>query len=163
MISNTDFLGRQVLSTCCNTLVLIIILTKNTNKLNLQNLKLSICCVSLFGAKRKDSRKEGRMKNIRNHCNNDDSNMIKLSGWIKSFVVFCEMSSSPDALRVLLSGFAPMSYSTASEPTVLGQVVLAWSSRFLQPKQNILLLYCDQLHQQMFLVVSASLYTSSNL
>ena len=46
------------------------------------------------------------------------------------------MPSSPDNLRVLLTRFASMAWSTASESAVLGLADLAWWSKFLLPKRN---------------------------
>ena len=41
-------------------------------------------------------------------------------------------------LWVLLAGFASVAWSMALESMVLSQLDLAWSSKFLQPKQNFI-------------------------
>ena len=49
-------------------------------------------------------------------------------------ILYCEIPSSPDTLRLLLVGFASVARSTASESTVLA--LSARLSNFFQPKQN---------------------------
>ena len=46
------------------------------------------------------------------------------------------MASSPDTLRVSLTGFAYMAWSPALESTFLKQPDLAWLSKFVQPEEN---------------------------
>ena len=54
-------------------------------------------------------------------------------------------SSLPDTLRVLLTGFASMAKSTASESTLSGSPDLTLSLRFLQPEQ-IFIDYLGRFH-----------------
>ena len=73
-------------------------------------------------------------------------------------------------VRVLLTGFASLVWSTASESTVFGLPDLAWSSRFLQPGQNFLnhlvnlqgSTVFSTFEQQIFLIASVALWPNSN-
>ena len=49
-----------------------------------------------------------------------------------------DMQSLPDTHSVLLTRFASMSWSTASESIILGLLDLSWSLKFLQLEQNFL-------------------------
>ena len=56
------------------------------------------------------------------------------------------MSNLPDAVWVLLTGFAFMVWSMTMESAVLGPLDIPRSSRFLQHEQIIWLRYCEQLY-----------------
>ena len=53
-------------------------------------------------------------------------------------LMYCEMSSSPDTLRMLFIKFTSMARSRALKYTILGLPDFVWLSMFFQPKWNFL-------------------------
>ena len=72
-----------------------------------------------------------------------------------------EMSSSPDALQVLLARFASTDWSTTSESTILSLPYLAWSSRFKISNKSLVIVPWSP-SAQTFLVAFAALWSSLN-
>ena len=83
--------------------------------------------------------------------------MILLKLWRLRTIIDFETPNSPDTHRFLLTVFAPISWRTASESSVLSLSGLVWSLWFLQPEWNFfkrLLTVLSPMILQMFLIDS---------
>ena len=100
--------------------------------------------------------------------NSSTPNAFLPRSWTWWTLLEWEMTRSPDTLHVLLAGFVPMAWNTASAFTVLGLTDLAWSLKSVQLVWNFFnylftLFWSTVLStstQQIFSVASATLWLS---
>ena len=85
------------------------------------------------------------------------------SSWRWRTSLNCELPSSPDTRRVLLTGFVSMAQKTASESKILDLYNLAWSVRFLQFLWNFFMWHCIRAYAYvttyMFVCMCVRVYT----